>query len=273
MIYCGHAIIPETLDEHQHSDHELVVCLSNNGAQLLEGDRYIPFKQGRLILIPENLSHNVLPDAPTELIYICFDRNYFNRHHLPEVQQFIEFHLQYQQYYLEQNELDLGLNLQIAERIKNELSMNKSHSQQLFHAFLCDLLIRQHRSFNLPVNHLPQDFEILQEFVEQLSVGEHWDLSLEEAAKRNNMSRSQFARKFKEFTGQTFVEQVNSLKLKKAEQLLKYSSTPLFQIAEEAGFHNLSYFHRLFKKAFNMSPKHYKEWVQHMENPIHLKFK
>jgi AraC-like DNA-binding protein len=59
------------------------------------------------------------------------------------------------------------------------------------------------------------------------------------------------------FTGETPVEYVRSLKLKKALSLLQKNDLKISQIAYSVGFSNPNYFARAFKAKFNVSPSEY----------------
>lgn len=50
-----------------------------------------------------------------------------------------------------------------------------------------------------------------------------------------------------------------SYRLRKATELLQHSSLSILEIASEIGFTNLSNFNRQFKKAYHMTPSHYRE--------------
>lgn len=78
--------------------------------------------------------------------------------------------------------------------------------------------------------------------------------TLKEAAAMSNMSQSHFCRSFKEFTGKTFVEYVNSIRLNRAEILLLNSNMSVTEIAMEVGFNDINYFSRLFRQHKGVSP-------------------
>lgn len=84
-------------------------------------------------------------------------------------------------------------------------------------------------------------------------------VSLEEAAGRCALGKSQFCTLFKKATGDTFVNYFNGLKMKRAYGLLSSGHLQVQEAAEQIGIHDLSYFSRLFKKYYNISPSDLKK--------------
>ena len=89
---------------------------------------------------------------------------------------------------------------------------------------------------------------------------EHYqtELLLDETARMFNMSVSAFCSFFKRYTGQTFVEFLNRLRISKACERLLTSDDDITSIGFECGFNNLSNFNRRFKQFKNESPRKYR---------------
>lgn len=68
-------------------------------------------------------------------------------------------------------------------------------------------------------------------------------------------SESHFMRFFKTHVGMTCTEYINVLRLEKAWHLLQDGNLSVIDVAFSSGFRNLSYFYRMFKKKYNMTPK------------------
>ena len=69
-----------------------------------------------------------------------------------------------------------------------------------------------------------------------------------------HMSRSTLFRKLDALTNQSPVEFIRTLRLKRAAVLLKEKYGNVSEVALEVGFSNPSYFSKIFKKAFSVSP-------------------
>ena len=83
----------------------------------------------------------------------------------------------------------------------------------------------------------------------------HW--SADDYAGAMHLSRSQLHRKIKALTGMGISDFVNTVKLAKAEQMLKNNSGRITEIAFGCGFNDSSYFSALFKKKYGLSPSEY----------------
>ena len=67
------------------------------------------------------------------------------------------------------------------------------------------------------------------------------------------------SREIKDRIGKTYTDLVQEKRLAQAKYLLKNSKMKIIEIANETGYDNISYFHRLFRKQFGMSPKKYRD--------------
>ena len=59
---------------------------------------------------------------------------------------------------------------------------------------------------------------------------------------------------FKQHMGTGFIDYLNDYRLTMAERLLKSSDSPVLEIAAQSGFDNLSYFNRICKRKYGISP-------------------
>ena len=91
-------------------------------------------------------------------------------------------------------------------------------------------------------------------------VKEHFGekLTISDAAKLSGYSEAHFMRLFHKETGQTFVAFLNEYRLTAAAYYLKKSTRPIGEIASYCGFDNFSYFIRLFKRHYGVSPREYR---------------
>lgn len=79
-------------------------------------------------------------------------------------------------------------------------------------------------------------------------------ITVSELAKLCYFSDYHFMRFFKKHMNMTCVEYINNLRLEKAVELFEQGNTSIMDVALSVGFHNLSYFHRAFKKKYCMTP-------------------
>ncbi len=84
------------------------------------------------------------------------------------------------------------------------------------------------------------------------------ELSMEEIARRCNLSQSSLRRLFARQTGDSPVQYRTKLKLQKACRLLSTTDQTVQQIAEETGFYDEAYFCKVFMKQMGLSPVRYR---------------
>ncbi len=91
-----------------------------------------------------------------------------------------------------------------------------------------------------------------------LMMGNH-DLNSEMVADKMCVSLSQLNRKVKAITGFNSSGYILQMRLDKAKRLLTSTDTPIGDIALKCGFPEMSYFSRIFKQAFQMTPSQYRK--------------
>ncbi len=80
----------------------------------------------------------------------------------------------------------------------------------------------------------------------QLAISLHYDLYW-------------LSRMIKKQTGKTYTELVQARRLQQAVYLLKNTDMSVADVGNAIGYDNLSYFHRIFKEKYRVSPKHYRD--------------
>lgn len=84
------------------------------------------------------------------------------------------------------------------------------------------------------------------------------NLTLQETAELFHFSTSHLSRLIKSNTGLNFSEYLNQVRLQQAAELLKDPTLKISLIASRVGYRDPSYFNRLFKKKFGMTPNQYR---------------
>lgn len=87
----------------------------------------------------------------------------------------------------------------------------------------------------------------------------HTSLQLTDLAKTYFVNAKYAGRIFKRDMGRSFSEHLNKTRLAVAESKLIYSTASITQIAVDCGFGSASYFNRLFKNEYGMSPGEYRK--------------
>ncbi|WP_067841693.1 AraC family transcriptional regulator [Amphibacillus sediminis] len=83
-------------------------------------------------------------------------------------------------------------------------------------------------------------------------------LTIQEVAEDVELSVSRAVHLFKEHTNQTMIAYAQHIRLTAAINQMKYTNMTLERIAENCGFGNYPYFHRVFKKNYGEAPGRYR---------------
>ncbi len=120
-------------------------------------------------------------------------------------------------------------------------------------------LVRMVRELNISEPVPPVGFEETKnkrtyEIAEYMSENIDAISSLDELAKRFDISKFYMCRVFKEVTGYTILEYLTILKIQQARRYLADSDMNISQIAKKVGYNSLTHFEKEFKRYMHMSP-------------------
>lgn len=85
-----------------------------------------------------------------------------------------------------------------------------------------------------------------------------YDISISLIAEMFHYNKLYLGRLFKKETGKSITDYINLQRLKYACQLLVSTNQSIISIANRTGFNNVTYFNRLFKNVYGVSPKIYR---------------
>lgn len=88
-----------------------------------------------------------------------------------------------------------------------------------------------------------------------------YDISISQLASSMHYNEKYLGRIFKKETGKSFNEYVNIRRARYAAQMLTESNDSITAIASKSGFNSVSYFNRVFKKIYKVSPNEYRKGI------------
>jgi YesN/AraC family two-component response regulator len=111
------------------------------------------------------------------------------------------------------------------------------------------------------VQHKEENASLQYLMVESLKyIDEHYQTaSLYELAEKLNQTHYSLSKRIKKATNYNFKELLQEKRLTKVKELLDHTEMPITQVIEEVGYDNISYFYRIFKNKYGVTPKPYRE--------------
>lgn len=156
-------------------------------------------------------------------------------------------------------------------RLYHESQNQRRYSAQLLNSLITTLfilLLQNHQPHtmvpNPSGNKNQSDIMLILNYI----LSNYKTLNLSELSQFFNYSERQMARILHDYTGNTFLEIINDVRLQHVCDLLENSDIPVFEIIDAVGYSNTTHFYSIFKKQFHMTPA---EWrLQHKDNMYHF---
>lgn len=142
------------------------------------------------------------------------------------------------------------------KRLLNERNQKLPGYEEKIHHILYEMFIDLHRSYTQTTSKSMQ-MEKVEAAHLQMTENITHDWTLRELADISGYSSSRFSSLYWERYGTSPIEQLLTMRIQAAKDLLKNSSKSITDIAEETGFSSIHYFSRRFKLATGMTPTEY----------------
>lgn len=120
-------------------------------------------------------------------------------------------------------------------------------------------IIRCKRYEENVIKEIDVDNQMMQEIATYIYENYNKKITLDDMAKRFNLSRSYLSKKFKMTTGFGFKEYLVNVRIKNASRLLLETNHSITDIAFECGFNDSNYFGDAFRHIKGMSPNKYRK--------------
>jgi len=262
---------PNQRDElaHWHNSIELIEVLDGNYSCHVDNKTFIAQK-GDLCIINKGRIHRIL-DNSREIQKNCIKKSFF--FNPDDIIDNSELYTKYVEPLLEAHAFShmqlhshKGIGQEIFRLIDEieVLSKNQSDAHELEILGLLYMLIRRlYLAYELKKKELNEEFNSNTHLQRRMTnyIYEHFGekLSLDDIANSGNISRSTCIRLFNEYTGKSPIDFLNSYRLEVSSQLLNDKKRRITDIAQECGFTQQSYYNRMFRKEFGLTPNEYRK--------------
>lgn len=97
------------------------------------------------------------------------------------------------------------------------------------------------------------------ELLGRFHMNEYLRVGLDDILKPFHFNKSYLCRRFHQYTGCTMTEYLNQIRLQQAAFQLQYTDNTILSVCNNVGFSSVSYFNKLFKQAYGVSPKFFRK--------------
>lgn len=252
---------------HWHDHIQIWYVLSGTMKQIINDRTYIQ-KPGSCAVILPYMMHNIdtrESEAPPHILSLRFSDRFINKLGYPFFSYFNEYaHFDNRQIpifteFSKENKktADLIFTSMIDEFSKHtNMSFDRLGDLliSLLH-LLCDNSVSAVSAKQLTFDHAHDIANVVRfmfdHYSEKIGVDDFCEVAM--------MSRRRFMNNFRDVTGKTAMEFLNSLRLSKAMMMLRSSDKKTSEIAELAGFSDKSHLSRAFREKLGISPSEYRE--------------
>lgn len=251
------------LPKHTHSAYEIIFVVDGALDYFVE-ERTYRLTGGSILCIPANVIHqNVTVDKTRyRAIMIRFSKDFIQTHMDTD-----DTSLFYSCYYKtralkltpDQAEVMHGLCLGMFE----EFNTKAPEFEYYCHALLVQLVIKVKRVSLAATEDSRVDYPSylhmkISKIAGYINASYQEPITLKEVARKFGISEYYLSRNFRNVTGFSFSEYLNTTRINMAKRLLRETSLNITRIAEETGFNTITHFGRMFKSITGVSPKAYR---------------
>ncbi len=254
---------------HYHEYYEIYYLMSGQRYYYIEDSRYL-VKSGSMLFINKyDIHRTVDSEMPHhERIVIYFNDAFLDKHDRAGKQLLLSpFHAANKQ--VEFNPQEQSMIEQLLFQMMREKKEEQLLGRELYFESLIVqlLLLAARKAADSPPKESQTMHAKMSEIIYYCNENFHLPLHLEHISKQFYISPFYFSRLFKQTTGFTFTEYINTLRIREAQRLLRESSLKMIEISEKVGYASVSHFNRKFKQITHMSPKEYKKMSMNKKTP------
>ncbi|MDF2924169.1 MAG: transcriptional regulator, AraC family [Paenibacillaceae bacterium] len=265
------------LGEHDHEFMEFNYVSEGSGYQHIEG-QVIPVTKGDLFLLPIGASHvfrpgSISPQRRHLLVYNCLFGNEF-RSKLEtasggqrEILSMLDGTEENRWFHWKDQD---GTFQKIFNILYEEFIRKGPYYQLLMQSELLKLLIylTRQQSGGTAIGQQGKREEGLDQTVEWIKQHCTEGISIRQAAQHAGLSERQFRRRFQARTGMSYTDFVHRERIERICSLLETTDEPVSAIAAKAGYQDIKFFNRLFKRKTGVTPRQYRRSALQHASPM-----
>ena len=249
---------------HYHHSVELYYILKGE-REYFVGDQFFKMEEGDLILIPDGNLHRTAGKSASCFL-INFSAEYLGTYFTPETVSSLQIKhpVVFRPNQVQKDTLDSLCNSLYSEYTRI-LKDDGCLDSAILAGYLYQILFTISFGANGYVQENYSDRRI-SGIVKYINENYSSINSIEEIAEQFYISKYHLCRLFNQNLGVGLITYLNTIKIRKASELLKEDSKSITDIAMECGFNSSSYFCKVFKSEKGLSPTDYKKQYKARRN-------
>ncbi|MFT4004867.1 MAG: AraC family transcriptional regulator [Lacrimispora sp.] len=257
------------IPDHSHNYVELVYMYSGSTTHVINGTRILQLETNDLLLLKQGTSHSVEPAGEDDIaVYFLLMPEFFFypalmeedgsvlRHFIAgagdadiSVADYLHFQLR-----------DVMPARNLLENMIWSFTGKRKGRQEINQATMGILIMELlHDAGRENLHNAARYEEQIALTAYQYLENNYSTATLEELSAKSMQPPYYISRLFKRYFQMTFTECLQLIRMIRAASFLASTSKPVEEIITEVGYENSSYFHRLFKERYGMTPKQYRD--------------
>lgn len=256
-------------DKHKHDFLEMIYVYSGSIKQCI-GGKEVTIKTGEIVLMDLNVHHSIEPaDRDDIAVNILIKKEFFDRIVMSQladndiISDFVVKAFYDKKSYKSFLHFHTADNDRIQTLVKNlfceiyDTSFGSATATRSYMMLIFTELLRMHKRSMSKVSKAQLNSAIESEITCYL-LKEYRDISIKKLAKHFNFNPDYLGKIVKQTTGKNFTDLLQEIRLNEACLLLKKSDYSISDIIKEIGYSNKTYFYKLFKKYYGITPDEYR---------------
>ena len=236
--------VPAMPYTHYHSTYELYYLEAGKRDYLVE-DKFFTISAGDFVLIKPNMLHRTNGGYSLRTL-VGFSPAFLQKTYTPAAAKHILKCF---------DKVVISPPEEMHEELRSLLHVLAKRTNPIDFASDLGVLLRKLSKCNSE-NHYDQRISTIIKFINQNFSEIH---SIEVVAERLHISKYYLCRLFKDATGTTLIDYINTIKVKNACKFLETTNKDMLEISQICGFNSSAYFSNVFKKIMKDSPSEYRQ--------------
>lgn len=247
-----------TMDYHTHSCHEIMYVITGK-PQIYVADQQLTLKANQFVFIKKNVPHKLFVDPTASASILNFEFENLTSgpglslknldHYEDSIQKLLTPHTPY---LLLNDSGKMGFALKDLINSLEELELTDFYITVLFQRMLIEM-VRCHKKSETTSGLL-----YIKQAINYLRTHYQEEIRIEDVANHIELNKSYLQTLFKQHLGTNIISYLNNYRMEQAVFLLRNSNLSVTDIAFTVGYNSRQHFGHIFKLAYGMSPKNYR---------------